>query len=150
MASISWGKPKIEFGPTGTADAVPATYSTMPVIEENSALLTTNDGAVVELFGEGHERVAAKTQKSNYKFTFNVFLVSAAADPLAHVDGVVALEQCVRLTPEDVLLEGFIMRKCMCQVSTEWSSAKGKMLKYTFTSLIPATGSQLEDYTQPA
>lgn len=146
--SISWGKPKVEFGATGVADAAPAIFTAMPTIEENSALLTTVDGAVLELFGEGHERVAAKTQKSSYKFTCTIFVKKGETAPMNPVDGVVSGEQCIRLTPEDITQEGFIMRKTMVQVSTEWSSAKGKVLKYSFTSLQPSTGNQLEPYTQ--
>jgi hypothetical protein len=148
MSKLSWGKPLVEFGPTGAADAVPAVFTPMPTIEEDTAQLTTEDGAIIEAFGEGHERVAAKAQRSRYKFTFNIFVESGEDAPLAHSDGVVAAHQCVRLTPEDTTLEGFIMRKCLCQVATEWSSKKGKMLKYTFLSLTPETGDQLEDYTK--
>ena len=40
----------------------------------------------------------------------------------------------------------FIMRKCSVEVEEEWSSAKGKMLKYIFSSLKPKTGKMIEKY----
>lgn len=38
------------------------------------------------------------------------------------------------------------MRKCSVEVEEEWSSAKGKMLKYIFSSLKPKTGKMIEKY----
>lgn len=149
MDDISWGKPLIEYGATGAADAAPATFLPMPTCEENSAILSTNEGAVKEAFGEGHERVAAKAQKSTYKFVCKIFVTKGLEQPMSPKDGVVSTHQCVRLTPEDTTQEGFIMRKCLVQVATDWSSEKGKMLTYTFSSLQPSTGDQLEDYTKP-
>lgn len=150
MEDISWGKPLIEYGATGADDAAPASFTAMPTCEENTALLTTNKGSLKELFGEGHERVAAKVEPSTYQFAMSVFLAKGATQPMTPADGIVEGYQCVRLTPEDDTLEGFIMRKTIVQVETEWSSAKGKMLKYTFYSVKPKTGDQLEAYTKPA
>lgn len=144
---ITWGKPKVEFGKTGVADAAPASFTSMPVIEENTALLTTVKGAKNELWGEGHELVAAKQQKSYKQFAMSVFIPSGTPKPIPDVDGVITDEYAVRLTPEDATLEGFIMRKCSVEVEEEWSSAKGKMMKYIFSSIKPATGDMLETYT---
>ena len=84
--------------------------------------------------------------------TSSIFVPSGTDDPIPEEDGVIADEYCVRLTPEDSTLEGFTMRKCAVEVEEEWSSAKGKQLKYIFTSLKPKTGKKLEKYskTSPA
>lgn len=148
MDKITWGKPLIEFGKTGVEDAAPTTFTPMPVIEENTALLTTVKGSAQELYGEGHELVARKMQKSYKQLAMSVFIPSGVSDPIPDDDGVINDEYAVRLTPEDETLEGFIMRKCSVEVEEEWSSAKGKQLKYIFSSLKPKTGKMIEKYTK--
>lgn len=147
---ITWGKPLVEYGKTAAEDAAPAEFKTMPTIEENTALLTTVKGSAQELYGEGHELVARKMQKSYKQFAMSVFIPSGMEKPIPDDDGVINDEYAVRLTPEDETLTGFIMRKCSVEVEEEWSSAKGKMLKYIFSSLKPKTGQMIEDYTKGA
>jgi len=148
MSNITWGKPKIEFGVTGVLDVVPAVFEVMPTAEEDSAQLTTVKGTAKELFGEGHELVARKSQKSYKQLNATFFIPSGVEAPIADVDGVIEDEYSVRLTPEDDTLEGFVMRKCHVEVEETWSSAKGKILKYTFTSLKPVSGAMIETYTK--
>lgn len=143
---ITWGKPLVEFGLTGDDDAAPSSFKKMPTAEENTVLLTTVKGNVNELFGEGHELVARKSQKSYKQLAMSIFIPSGTEDPIPEEDGVIKDEYAVRLTPEDDRLEGFIMRKCSVEVEEEWSSAKGKMLKYIFSSLKPKTGKMIEKY----
>ena len=120
--------------------------TTNPLPEENTVLLTTVKGSAQELYGEGHELVARKMQKSYKQLAMSVFIPSGTEDPIPEEDGVVKDEYAVRLTPEDDTLDGFIMRKCSVEVEEEWSSAKGKMLKYIFSSLKPKTGKMIEKY----
>lgn len=145
---ITWGKPFVEFGVTGADDAAPEKFNAMPTAEENTVLLTTVKGSANELYGEGHELVARKMQKSYKQLAMSVFVPSGIAKPIEDEDGVISDEYAVRLTPEDETLTGFIMRKCSVEVEEEWSSAKGKMLKYIFSSLKPKTGGMIEDYTK--
>ena len=145
-SGITWGKPLIEFGLTGAEDAAHSSFKTMPTAEENTVLLTTVKGSANELYGEGHELVARKMQKSYKQLAMSVFIPSGTEDPIPEEDGVVKDEYAVRLTPEDDTLDGFIMRKCSVEVEEEWSSAKGKMLKYIFSSLKPKTGKMIEKY----
>lgn len=147
---ITWGKPLVEFGKTGANDEAPAQFNVMPTAEENTVLLTTVKGSAQELYGEGHELVARKMQKSYKQLAMSIFVPSGTDDPIPEEDGVIADEYSVRLTPEDPTLEGFIMRKCAVEVEEEWSSAKGKQLKYIFTSLKPKTGKMLEKYSKTA
>lgn len=148
MSKITWGKPLVEFGVTGAEDAAPSVLKPMPTAEENTVLLTTVKGSANELYGEGHELVARKMQKSYKQLAMSIFVPSGTTKPIEDEDGVIADEYCVRLTPEDDTLTGFIMRKCSVEVEEEWSSAKGKMLKYIFSSLKPKTGKMIEDYTK--
>lgn len=145
---ITWGKPLVEYGKTGANDAAPTEFKQMPVIEENTALLTTVKGSADELYGEGHELVARKMKKSYKQFAMSVFIPSGVDDPIPDDDGVINDDYCVRMTPEDETLEGFIMRKCSVEVEEEWSSAKGRQLKYIFSSLKPETGQMIEPYTK--
>lgn len=145
---VTWGKPLVEYGKTAEDDAAPAAFKQMPVIEEGTALLTTVKGSANELYGEGHELIARKMQKSYRQFAMSVFIPSGEEDPIPDDDGVINDEYCVRMTPEDDTLEGFIMRKCSVEVEEEWSSAKGRQLKYIFSSLKPKTGKMIERYTK--
>lgn len=145
---ITWGKPLVEYGKTAAEDVAPTKFDTMPTAEENTVLLTTVKGSVQELYGEGHELVGRKMQKSYKQLAMSIFVPSGTDDPIPEEDGVIADEYCVRLTPEDITLDGFIMRKCAVEVEEEWSSAKGKQLKYIFTSLKPKTGKMLEKYVK--
>lgn len=147
---ITWGKPLVEFGKTGANDEASAQFTAMPTAEENTVLLTTVKGSAQELYGEGHELVARKMQKSYKQLAMSIFVPSGTDDPIPEEDGVIADEYSVRLTPEDPTLEGFIMCKCAVEVEEEWSSAKGKQLKYIFTSLKPKTGKMLEKYSKTA
>ena len=54
----------------------------------------------------------------------------------------------VRLTPEDETCEGFLMENCAVSVEESWSSADGKLLKYTFDGLKPTTGKICKPYTK--
>ena len=146
---ITWGKPTVEFGLTGENDAAASSFKAMPTIEENTCLLSTVKGNAQELYGEGHELVARKMQKSYKQLAMSVFIPSGVEDPIEDEDGVINGHYSVRLTPEDETLDGFIMRKCSVEVEEEWSSAKGKMLKYIFSSLKPSDGGKmLEKYVK--
>ena len=88
-SGITWGKPLIEFGLTGAEDAAPSSFKTMPTAEENTVLLTTVKGSAQELYGEGHELVARKMQKSYKQLAMSVFIPSGTEDPIPEEDGVV-------------------------------------------------------------
>ena len=147
MEPVTWGKPKIEFG-VSNAGAIAANFSVMPTIEENTCLLTTVKGSAQELFGEGHELVARKMQKSYKQLAMSVFIPSGTPDPIQDEDGVIKNYYSVRLTPEDNTLDGFVMPCCNVEVEEEWSSAKGKQLKYIFSSLKPASGKMIQPYSE--
>ncbi|MFR7466652.1 MAG: hypothetical protein ACLUVG_20830 [Phocaeicola vulgatus] len=61
----------------------------MPTAEENTVLLTTVKGSANELYGEGHELVARKMQKSYKQLTRSVFIPSGTDDPIPEEDGVI-------------------------------------------------------------
>lgn len=145
---ITWGKPLIEFGVTGAEDAEPTEFKAMPTAKENTVLLTTVKGSAQELYGEGHELVARKMQKSYKQLALSVFVPSGTQEPIEDEDGVISDNYAVRLTPENAALTGFIMRKCSVEVEEVWSSAEGKILNYIFSSLKPKTGKMIEKYVK--
>lgn len=145
----NWGKPLVEIGLTGALDVAATTFTAISPIEENSATLESTPGTPFELYGEGHALVQRKASYASYVFKCSMFLLSGASKPIADTNGVITPDYSIRLTPEDVTLTGFIMRKTSVDVKELWTSAKGKMLEYTFTGLMPVSGSILEDYTKP-
>ena len=147
MAILSWGKPIVEIAPS-TAGAPGTVFTAMPTIKEDTALLTTAKGTKADAKGEGGEQVDVRYSKSSFVFECQVFVKKGDTRPLTDDDGIVTGNHTVRLTPEDDTLEGFIMDVCAVSVEETWSSKEGKLLKYTFDGLKPATGKILKPYTK--
>lgn len=151
MAILSWGKPTVEF--TKSTDGAPAssaTWTKFPEIKENTAKLTPTKGTKTEATAEGGDLVDARYSKNKYAFECEVFVKKGDTRPIEDEDGVVAENYAVRLTPEDEATEGFILENTSVSVEESWSSADGKMLKYTFDGLKPKTGKILKPYTKTA
>jgi len=144
---LAWGKPKVEFAPSSlTAITV---WTSMPAIKEDTAKLTPTKGAKTEAKEEGGGVVASKTAKNTYVFELEVFVNAGATRPIADNDGVIVGDFAVRLTPENVLGEGFLIDNSTASVEESWNSKDGKMLKYTFDVLVPPTGKSVKPYTAP-
>lgn len=149
MAILSWGKPKVEIV-VAVAGAIPVTpvWVALPDIKENTAKLTPTKGGKTEAVAEGGEVVDVRYQKNKYSFECDVFVKKGATRPIVDADGLIVANYCLRLTPEDVTQEGWIMENTSVTCDESWTSADGKMLKYTFDALKPATGNLLKPYTQ--
>lgn len=137
---ITWGKPKIEFAKTVKEGTEPAVYIEMPTQEEGSVQLTTNPATAQELFGEGHELVARKELKPTYVLTMDVFIDKGEERPIETVDGVIEDNYAVKLTPESEGAKGFIFKNSQVSAEELWSSAKGTVVRYTFTAMKPKSG----------
>lgn len=150
MSVISWGKPKIEIAPfvNGALPEIPV-WTELPVSKENSSQLTTTKGNKSEAKGEGGETVDVRYAKNQYSFATELFVKVGDTRPIQDADGVVAVNYAVRLTPEDVTAEGFLFDKALVSVEETWTSTDGKLLKYTFDALKPATGVMCKPYVQP-
>ena len=148
MSVIAWGKPKIEVSAFvgGVLPATPS-WTEFPVVKENSALLTTTKGTKLEAKGEGGEIVDIRYGKNAYQFVCEVFVKKDDDKPITDVDGVVLANYAVRLTPEDDTVEGFLLDKTSVSLEESWSSADGKLWKYTFEGMQPETGNILKPYT---
>lgn len=147
MSVLSWGKPKVEF--VDSVDGTPdETWTEMPAIKENTAQLTTTKGTKVEATEEGGDVIDARYGKNKYTFELEVFVKKGDTRPMEDEDGVVVDNKAVRLTPEDEECEGFIIENALASVEETWSSADGKLLKYTFDAKKPKTGKTLKPYTK--
>lgn len=142
---ITWGKPLVEYGKHDTTGAT-TTWDVMPIQEEDTVNLSTEKGNAYELWGEGHELVARKVGASKFILELDIFIDKGEEKPIPDVDGVIEGTYGVRLTPEDDTLTGFLMPACAVEVEETWSSAKGSMVKYTFTALKPKTGNMFQPY----
>lgn len=149
MAVLSWGKPKVEF--TKSVDGAPApsaTWTEMPAIKEDTAKLTTTKGTKKEATEEGGDLIDVRYGKNKYLFEVEVFVKKGDTRPIEDEDGVIPDEYAVRLTPEDEQCEGFLIDRNNASVEESWSSADGKMLKYSFDAKKPKTGKTLKPYTK--
>jgi len=149
MAVLSWGKPKVEVGLLGPADAAPTTWIVMPAIAQNTAKLNTEQGNKTEALEEGGGVIDSRTDKSKYTFELELFVKRGDTKPINDDDGIVSGNYAVRLTPEDKETNGFIFDKTNVSVMETWSSADGGRWKYTFAGLVPATGKILKPYKAP-
>jgi len=137
---ISWGKPKIEvkkFGATGTRQ----TFAT-PVVD--STTLSVTKGTKLEAKIEGGTNEAVKYQANTYTLEFKVRQVDGRTDPIVEVDGIVADEYEVRVTPENINALGLQIDRAAVSVSTEYTAAEGIVKTYTFDVLQPTTGAQVK------
>ena len=137
---ITWGKPKIEYAKTVEEGTEPTVYKEMPTQEEDSVQLTTNPATAKELFGEGHELVARQELKPTYVLTMDVFIDKGDDRPIETVDGVIDDTYAVKLTPEAAGGKGFLFKSSQVSAEELWSSAKGSVVRYTFTALKPKAG----------
>lgn len=151
MSSLSWGKPEIEFGKCGADGAAPTTWEKLaftPV--ENSTKLTPSKGTKKEAKIEGGELEAVKYGRNSYAFEFEVRAAKGRVKPIVDSDGVILDEYAVRLTPEDTTCEGILIDRSCVSVEETFDTEKGKMWKYTFDVLKPATGNLVKPYLKPA
>lgn len=148
-SKLSWGKPKVEVVLT-TDGAVPVapTWIEMKELVEKSSKLTTTKGTTLKAPIEGGALLASKAQASGYVFELEIYAQKGATKPIDDVDGVIAGNYVVRLTPEDTTVEGWIMENSSVSVEETWDAEIGKKWKYTFEGLKPKTGAILKPYTQ--
>lgn len=148
MSILSWGKPTVEIV-AASAGAVPETptWIVLPEIQEGTAKLTPTKGTKNEKTAEGGDLVDIRYGKTKYSFECMLFVKSGDEKPIEDEDGVITDNYCLRLTPEDEAQEGFIMENTVASCEESWSSADGKMWKYTFDGIKPANGNMLKPYT---
>ena len=149
MATISWGKPKVEVC-AFVAGVLPASpvWTSLANIKQDSTKLTTSKGAKEEAKIEGGELLDIRHAKNSYSLELELYVAKGATKPISDTDGVVDVNYAVRVTPEDVTQAGFIIDKAAVQLEESFSAKDGKTWKYTFEALKPTTGAMLKEYTQ--
>lgn len=153
MSVLSWGKPKVEFTKSvnGEVPKEPMpTWTAFPEIKEDTAKLTTTEGTKKEATEEGGDLVDTRKGKNKYSFELEIFVKKGDEKPIEDEDGVIVDNYAVRLTPEDEECEGFLIENATVSVTESWSSADGKLWKYTFDAKKPKTGKTLKPYTKSA
>jgi len=150
MAILSWGRPKVETAPSvnGAPEAT-AVWTAFPEIKEGTAKLTATKGNKTEALQEGGETVDVRYAKNKFAFECEVFVKKGDTRPIDDEDGLVVGDHALRLTPEDAATEGFKIDCATVSVEESWSSADGKMLKYTFDVKKPSSGKMVKPYTKP-
>lgn len=149
MATIAWGKPKVEIC-MYVAGVMPTTpvWTAITPIKQDTTKLTTTPGTKQEAKEEGGGLVDVRNDKNSYKLELEMFATKGSTKPIEDTDGVVSEHCAVRLTPEDDTIAGFILDKTSVQVEDNFTAKDGETWKYTFEGLIPATGKILKAYTK--
>lgn len=145
MAILSWGKPTVEFT-TSTLGVPGTTWTPMPEIVEGTATLETTEGELIEATQEGGAVVDSRRKASKYKFSVELFVKKSDKKPIEDVDGIIAGNYAVRVTPEDPECEGFKFDNSNVSVVETWNAADGKRWKYTFDAIKPASGALNKPY----
>lgn len=151
MSVLSWGKPKIETTPcTDGAPATSATWKELPTPKEDTTQLTPTKGQEKTATEEGGEVVDVRYGKTTYELVYEIFVKKGETRPFADEDGIITGEHAVRVTPEDEECEGILLERTVVTCEESYSTADGKMLKYTHKALKPKTGKTLKPYTAKA
>lgn len=140
---ISWGIPKITVKSTTSSGQAIVFWT--PV--EDTTKLSTEKGDKLEALIEGGEPEAIKYKRGKYTLEFQVRLGDSHNKwQIDGVDGVVEGEWSVELEPEDFAngAPGFKMPKSICSYEDSYSSADGIIRTYTFESLKPEKGKQIQ------
>lgn len=141
MAELSWGKPKVEFAKTETTTGLGPSgdtgWTAFSEIKEDSASLDVTEGELIEATEEGGGVVDARRKANKYVFVLELFVKKGYTRPIPDINGIIADNYAVRLTPEDPACEGFLLDKTNVTVSERWTAAEGKILRYTFDAIKP-------------
>jgi len=146
MATIGWGKPKIEICKLNASGDYPTMpdWEEVPTPVEDSTQLNVTEGEKMEAKIEGGENEDVKYKSNTYQFTFNIRMAIGRVCPIDHFDGKVNDKYAVRLTPENELVPGFIADRCTVSIMDSWASAEGGIWQFNFEVLKPKLGEQVK------
>jgi len=137
---LSWGKPKLEIKKLGVT---PGAWVELPIPVEDTTNMNTEKGEKKEAKEEGGGLVDAMYKKSKYSLVFELFAKKDDKKPIEDIDGIVLDNYAIRLTPEDITVQGYLIDKANVSVVDKWSSADGGRIEYTFDALTPDDGSKI-------
>ena len=151
MALLSWGKPGIETTTSSEgAPAASASWTAIDTPKDGTTKLNATAGTEQEAIEEGGDIVDSRTGKNKYTFEFDLFVKKGKTRPWDDVDGVIAGEHAIRVTPEDDTCEGIQIDRCTLRVEENYSTAEGILLHYVAKVLKPKTGKMVKPYTKNA
>ena len=107
---------------------------------DGTTQLSSEQGEKMEAAIEGGGNEAVKYKKNTYQLTFDVRQVPERTDPIESVDGVVADEYSVRITPENPDALGVLIDRAAVNVQKSFTTSDGLISTYTFEVLEPASG----------
>lgn len=144
MAKLSWGEPIVQLKKEGTS-----IWITVPEIKQDTAQLTVEKGDKKEALNEGGQQVDVKYLKNKPSFEWENFIKKGESKPIEDADGLIIDNYAVRLIPEDPANEGFIIDRVSLSAEDTWSSADGKLVKYTAEGLKPISGNIVKPFFAP-
>lgn len=148
MALLSWGKPLITTTEcSGGQPALSAEWTVIDTPKDGTTKLNPTAGTEQEAIEEGGEIVDSRTGKNKYTFEFDLFVKKGMTRPWNDVDGLIAGEHAIRVTPEDDTCEGIQIDRCTLRVEENYSTAEGILLHYVAKVLKPPTGKMVKPYT---
>lgn len=148
MSILSWGKCGLKHTTSiNGAPAAGANWTDWPVPKEDTTKVTPTQGTKKEATEEGGDLVDVRYGKTKHTLEFEVFVKKGEDRPIEDIDGQIAGEHAFRIIPEDDTCEGIQIDRCAGVVDESFSTADGKMLKYTFDVLKPALGKKVKPYT---
>lgn len=147
MAILSWGKCRVLHALSiSGAPAANAEWNQWDTPKEDTTKVTPTKGTKKEAVEEGGDLVDVRYAKNKYALEFEIFVKKGVARPIEDIDGIIAGEHAFRIIPEDEECEGVQIDRCSGTVDESYSTADGKMLKYTFDVTKPVSGKMVKPY----
>lgn len=145
MSKLSWGKCNLQH--TTSNNGTPGTdWKDWPTPKEDTTKVTPTAGTKKEATEEGGDLVDVLYGKTKYVLEFEMFVKKGETRPIEDNDGIIEGEHAFRIIPQDPTCEGIQIDCARGTVAESYSTADGKMLKYTFDCLKPAEGKIVKPY----
>lgn len=145
---IAWSECQIEVGAAGESNT---SFTSIGVIKDQSAELTTADGNTLEMKSTGGHTIAYEQQEGTASLACRVIEPDAeffelfgcgeeGTDEIKIKSLVVGEEKSVRLTPKNVGAYGILAPFCSVSIKTGWSEVDGNYADLTFGILNKVSG----------
>ena len=140
----SWGKCDVY-----VKNLTTNTWAKFATPVQDSTQFTTNQGESVPAPIEGGTNEAVRYNANTYQLTFDIRQVPERTDPIVDVDGVVLEEYSVMIIPENPAAKGVLVHRAAVNVQTNFNASDGITKTYTFDTLKPVSGPQVELVKDP-
>lgn len=145
MSKLAWGKPLLEYATSTDGEpGASASYTKFPTPKKDTTQLNPTDGDETEAQEEGGDVVDSRNEATKYVLEFECFEKKGETNALTDVNGIIAGEFAIRLTPEDTECAGLQIDRCTIRRTISYTAADGIMWHYYCKALKPKAGNTVK------